>query len=337
MSASLPSSWLRNQGPCPRYDEVKLPISRHIWLPFADIPVSYDFFALYDDLKSSYPEGFVIRGCPPDVSNLFRELRHDTCRTGIDAILDLSDRSHFEGKKVLAALRRGWRHGRVEEVRLNTDNADLFQSLLSTSPHAGKPRLKHLFRNDLSKVSRCFVFRSFSGTWLACLTLSEQTKKVYRIELMLRSRQSPGDIMECLIAETAARLLADGADELSLGEVPFMLHEDDAEPMSALEQLIFAAAPFCRHAYDYQGLCFFKKKFRPTWRTMRLCAGPGVRFTPSFLIELAYSMGFLELLTQRTLLSLLAGGWNLITQIRDQKGDGDHTNNQTADFCLSPD
>ena len=301
-AAYLPSGWLRIDRPCPQYHEVKLPISRHTWLAFADIPSSYDLVALYEDLNSSYPEGFVLRGCPPEVSDLFLELQHDTCRTGIDAVIDLNDQSHFDGKMVQSALKRGCRHGRAEEILSMEEQSGRFQSLLSASPHAGKPWLKHLFRSDPTKASRCFVFRSFSGNWLACLTLSRQTEKVYRVELMLRSRHAPGDIMECLIAATAEKLRNEGADELSLGEVPFMLHESDSQSLSMLEQLIFSSAPLWRHAYNYQGLYSFKKKFRPIWRTMRLCAGPSVQLTPTLMLDLAYSMGFVELLVQRTLL-----------------------------------
>lgn len=301
MGTSLPSSWLSIDGSEPQYHEVKLPISRHTWLPFADVPHSYDHVALYNDLKNAYPEGFVIRGCPPEISELFHALQHDTCRIGVDAVIDLSDRSHFDGKKVLAALKRGWRHGSVEEITLNKDHADRFQLLLSESPHADKPPLKHLFRNDPLNASRCFVFRSFSGNWLACLTLIRQTTNAYRTELMIRSRHAPGDIMECLITGAAEILRSEGAAELSLGEVPFMLHEDDDRPLSIIERLLFSAAPLFRHAYDYRGLYHFKNKFHPVWRTMRLCAGPGVWLSPSLLVELAHSMGFIDLLTDRTL------------------------------------
>ncbi|NTV02128.1 MAG: hypothetical protein HGB04_05000 [Chlorobiaceae bacterium] len=65
-----------------------------------------------------------------------------------------------------------------------------------------------------------------------------------------------------------------------------------------MESLIVSAVTFCRHAYDYRGLYFFKNQFRPAWRTMRLCGGPGLQFTPLIIAELACSMGFVELLVQ---------------------------------------
>jgi len=300
MESLLPASWHRIEGTRPRYHKVKLPFSRHAWLPFAEIPGSYNLFDLYEDLNNSFPEGFFIRGCHPDISELFRSLKHDTFRTGIDALLDLSDRAHFEGRKVLAALKRGRRHGVVEEVSSDSIHSGRFRELLAATRHAGKPQLRHVFRSNPSQAVRCFVFRSFSGSWLACLTLSRQGIRAYHTELMLRSKNAPGDIMECLITEVSARLRDEGAGELSLGEVPFMLHKDDHEPLSMLEQSVFSVAPLIRHAYDYEKLFFFKNKFRPLWRTMRLCAGPGVRFSPSFLAELAYSMGFVELLVHRT-------------------------------------
>ncbi len=300
MDESLPASWLRIDAPFPRYHAINLPFSRFTWLPFADIPGSYDLFDLYGDLNNSFPEGFVIRGCHSDIADLFLSQRHDTFRTGIEALLNLSDSVHFEGRKVRAALKRGWRHGVVEEVvPLDSIHSGRFNALLAASPHAGKPQLRHVFRSHPSQASRCFVFKSFSGNWLACVTLSRQGEKAYHTELMLRSRNAPGDIMECLITEIASILRSDGAEELSLGEVPFMRHEDDHQPMGFLEQLFFSAAPLFRHAYDYERLYFFKNKFRPVWRTMRLCAGPGVQFSPPFLVELAYAMGFVELLMHR--------------------------------------
>ncbi|TCD48500.1 phosphatidylglycerol lysyltransferase domain-containing protein [Chlorobium sp. N1] len=300
MHTELPSSWRWVDDAAPRYHEVQLPLSRLAWLPFADIPRSYDLFSLYADLNDAYPEGFVIRGCPPGMSDLFLSLEHETFRTGIDALIDLTDRSHFEGKKVLASLKRGWRHGRVEEVPIENVCAKRFGALWSSTPHAGTPRLRNVYRSDPAHASRCFIFRSCSGEWLACMTLSRRGKNAYHTELMLRSTDAPGDIMECLIAETAEQLRSEGVGELSLGEVPFLLHEEDLQPMSLLERVLVVAAPLCRHAYDYEGLYAFKNKFRPRWRTMRLCAGPGVSFTPSLLVELAYAMGFIELFTHST-------------------------------------
>lgn len=299
-SLPLPASWHRIDGLHPRYYEVKLPFSRHAWLPFADIPGSYNLSDLYHELNDSFPEGFVIRGCHPEISDFFHSRQHDTFRTGIDAMLDLTDNTHFEGRKVQAALKRGWRHGVVEEVQPDAMHASQFKALFSASPHAGKPQLRHVFRSHPSQLFRCFVFSSFSGTWLACVTLSRRGAKAYHTELMLRSRHAPGDIMECLITEISRILRREGAEELSLGEVPFLRHEKDHKPLSLMEQLFFSAAPLFRHAYDYEKLYFFKNKFRPVWRTMRLCAGPGVQFSPSFLTELACSMGFVELLMHRS-------------------------------------
>lgn len=296
MSAPLPSSWLRVDAIRPRYHEVRLPLSGLTWLPFADIPRSFDLATIYEDLRASYPGGFVIKGCPPGFSEVFAELRHDTIRSGIDAVLDLSDNTHFDGRKVVAALKRGQRHGSVVEVFLGEGHSGQFEGLLSASPHAGKPQLRHVFRVDPSHSARCFVFRDPSGKWLALATLSRKTKTVYQTELLVRDRNAPGDIMECLIAEMAAALRSEGASELSLGEVPFMLHSADRQPLTMMEQLVFSSVRYCRYAYDYQGLYSFKNKFRPSWRTLRLCAGPGIQFTPLLISELASSMGFVDLL-----------------------------------------
>jgi glycosyltransferase 2 family protein len=296
MDLLLPASWRRIDSLSPRYHEVRMPFSGCAWIPFADVPASYDIFDLYSDLNASFPAGYVIRGCHPEISDWFLSRQHDTIRTGIEAVLELSDGSHFDGKKVKAALKRGWRQGFVEEVPIDALSSTRFTTLFSTSPHAGKPQLRHVFRSDPFHASRCFVFSSFSGNWLACVTLSRQGAKAFHTELMLRSRNAPGDIMECLITEISARLRDEGVAELSLGEVPFLRHETDHQPLSLLEQMLFAAAPLFSHVYDYEKLYFFKNKFRPIWRTMRLCAGPRVQFSPSFLAMMAHAMGLVELL-----------------------------------------
>lgn len=296
MGLLLPASWHLIAASCPRYHPVRFILSRHTWLPFADIPGTFSLSDLYDDLKQSFPEGFVIRGCHPAISDLFVSKQHDTFRTGIDAVLVLSDRSHFEGRKVQASLKRGWRHGAVEEVLPDAVHAERYRDLLAASPHVRKPQLRHLFRTHPLHASRCFVFSSFTGNWLACLTLSRRGERAYHTELMLRRKEAPGDIMECLITETASRLRQEGAAELSLGEVPFLLHAHDHQPLNLLEQLFFAVAPVFSHVYDYESLYAFKNKFCPVWRTMRFCAGPGVKFSPTFLSELAWSMGLVELL-----------------------------------------
>lgn len=222
----------------------------------------------------------------------------------MDAVLDLTSHRHFEGKRVRAALKRGWRHGMVEEIPPAALTTGRLAALQKESVHAGKPMLRNLFRSNPLETSRCFVFRSFSGVWHACLTLSRQGKNAFHTELMLRSANAPGDVMECLIAGTAEQLRAEGAERLSLGEVPFMIHQGDPQPLALLERILLTAAPLCRHAYDYKGLYAFKNKFRPLWRTMRLCAGPGVALKPSLLFELAYSTGFVELLAEATLQQL---------------------------------
>ena len=301
MEQAVPLSWQRIEGAAPCYQDYPLPFSGCRWVAFADLPHTFSFPRLYEHLTSEFPQGFLIRGCPPSLGEFFASRSHESLRTGAEALLDLADNRHFSSRRLRACYNRGWRHGSVEEVRLEGGNLRRFQALRAGSSNAGKPQLRNLFRSEPFSGARCFVFRSLQGEWLAGLLLSQRGRAAFHAELLLRHRSAPGDIMECLVAAVGERLHGEGAREFSLGEVPFMLDEAGGEAASPLESMMFAAASRCRHAYDYQGLYRFKNKFRPIWRPVRLCAGPGVRLTLLTLAELSLAMGFVELLAARTL------------------------------------
>lgn len=300
MDDHLPLSWQRIDGIAPDYHELRLRVSRCSWIPFANIPYCFDLPTLYEDINSTFNTSFIIRGCNPSISELFISRHHDTLRTGMEAVLDLANGTHFESRRIRAALKRGNRHGKVREVKLHENNLARLENLRRQSSHATKPRLRYLFRQPSAYASRCFIFLSATDEWLAGITLSRTSNKAFHTELMLRQHHAPGDIMECLIAGIADRLHDEGITELSLGEAPFILDNTDKEPHTRLERLLISIAASYKHAYNYQGLYNFKNKFNPAWRPVRICAGSGVKLTPLLLAELSFASGVTELVASST-------------------------------------
>jgi lysylphosphatidylglycerol synthetase-like protein (DUF2156 family) len=69
-------------------------------------------------------------------------------------------------------------------------------------------------------------------------------------------------------------LSRDGYEELSLGEVPFVLPGEGAKSLK--ERFLFRSGHFLRFAYDYKSLFRFKDKFGPDWRPVYMCGGRAV-------------------------------------------------------------
>jgi hypothetical protein len=294
MDELLPLSWTRIHGIRPVYRDVTLPFSRTRWITCADIPENYSLQILYEDLSHSYKDGYVFRGCTPEIGDFFSAVNCCTMRTGSEAVLELHG-VHLERKTVLGSLVRGKKHGYVTEIHLNDANRQHFEQFRCETIHAHKPQLLHLFRQDLSRSGRCFVFRAFSGQWLAAITLSRRGEMALHTELMLRHQHAPADIMEALVAGIFEILKSEGFREWSLGEVPFiMVTQNQKERLTPIEQLMVSLAANWKHAYDFEGLYRFKNKFAPIWRPVMLCTN--TKLSPVMLMELAIKMGFTDIL-----------------------------------------
>ncbi|NTV98717.1 MAG: DUF2156 domain-containing protein [Chlorobiaceae bacterium] len=302
MQELLPLSWTRIEGIRPIYRDITLPLSRMRWISFADIPYDYSLQILYEDLLPTYPEGFVLRGCPPSMARFFREMKCGIMRTGSEAVLNLRE-PHLKRKTIAGSLIRGKKQGFVEELILNESNRQLLRDFRKKTMHAEKPQLKHLFREDPDPGSRLFIFRNYDGIWLAAMTLSRRGRSEMHTELMLRNKDAPGDIMESLVAGIFGILGSEGIQEWSLGEVPFVFPgEIMISPPDTTETLMLSLASCSRHAYDFRSLYRFKNKFAPVWRPVMLCADT----VPSALMlgELAIAMGFSDLLLHQSVSSL---------------------------------
>ncbi len=117
---------------------------------------------------------------------------------------------------------------------------------------------------------------------------------------MLRYREAPGDIMECLIAAIFKILNSEGQKEWSLGEVPFKnLLQDTREALTSMENLSVSVATWCRHVYDFEGLYRFNNKFSPEWRPVMICTDNPQ--TPLMMMELSDAMGYTGLLIDESI------------------------------------
>jgi phosphatidylglycerol lysyltransferase len=299
MHGLLPLSWIRVQGSRPAYRDIELPLSRVCWVTFGDIPYGYSNQCLYDDIHTSYPEGFVIRGCSMSMAEVFRDNQCETIRTGAEAVIDLHGR-HLEKPSIARLIRQARKRGMVTEMPMSEETSSMLMDFHRETRHAGKPQLEHLFRTPPTAGCRCFIFLAPSGKWLAALTLSRRGLFEVHTELMLKHAEASSDIMEALIAGVFGVLRSEGVREWSLGEVPFfMLMQASHEQLSPLERLMAAMASLWKHAYDFEGLYRFKNKFDPVWRPVMLCAKPAV--TPILLADLARSMRFIDLLIHESM------------------------------------
>jgi glycosyltransferase 2 family protein len=300
MEELLPLSWTRIEGIKAVYRDILLPVSRIHWVTFADIPHDFSFQILYEDLCRTYPDGYLIRGCTPMMAAFFHREKCHLVRSGAEAVLDLC-KPHMNRKTVTASLNRGNKHGHVEEITVNDLTIRRFEAFRSKTTHADKPQLSHVFRQHLSLDNRIFVFRSYSGKWLAVITISRRARFAFHTELMLRHCNAPGDIMECLVAGIFDVLKNEGIQEWSLGEVPFVYPDQaTSEPLNPVEKLIKNLASSSKYAYDYETLYRFKNKFTLVWRPVMLCT-----FNPPttvLLAELAFAMGFTNLLAYESMM-----------------------------------
>ena len=294
MQALLPLSWALSYLAQPDYRDIALPFSRVRWITFADIPHDYSLQAVYDHLKLSYTDGFVIRGCSVTMAEYFAADNCQTVKTGAEAVLDLHGQ-HLENPSVAGPAGRALKRGSVVEVEMNEANIEMLESFRKETRHAGKPQLQHVFRDKPSAACRRFVFQAHNGEWLAAITISKRGNQAVHTEVMLKRHKASADIMEGLIAGIFEILRREGIKEWSLGEVPFkMLQQSSPLQLTPLERLMVSMASLWKHAYDFEGLYHFKNKFKPEWRPVILCGNKAL--SPLMLAELAVAMGFTDLM-----------------------------------------
>lgn len=302
MQEPLPLSWARSNVPNPVYRNISLPLSGITWITYADLPYSYKFSSVKEDLEKLFPEGFLVRGCSDKTVGLLGR-QGGVLKTGAEAVLHLQN-GHFEKKSLRKLLHQAEKKGRIVEMPLSDENRTRLMELQRQARHGSRPQLSHVFRTYPFEECRCFAFLSRKDEWLAAVTVTFRDDFVAHTELMLKQHDAPPGIMELLLARVFRTFREEGFSEWSLGEVPFYhLVQKTGCGFSGEEKMIALAAELCRSVYDFKGLFYFKNKFEPEWRDVYLYSKRGV--TLLTLADLAIKTGYTELIVQGLLDSII--------------------------------
>lgn len=272
MINSIPLSWYRSRKSYIDLRSVPLPLSDLDWVYTGAVPFGSSFEEIYEEMVSRFKNGFLVRGCSPEIAGFLEKDGCEAVATGSEAVISID--GWRPGASLRELARRGLRHGGISEIPFSSCNLERLDALRSRSPHGSKPFLKYLFRTGLDDDMRCFVHSGSEGGWLGAVTVSRTAYASAHVEMMLRSRATPAGVMEALFLHVIRALGRDGYRELSLGEVPFVL-SGEAEK-SLKEKFLFGSGHFLRFAYDYENLFRFKDKFGPAWRPVYMCGGRAV-------------------------------------------------------------
>lgn len=284
----LPLSWARGGVSRPALTVHQLPISRLSWVAYADLPSGYSFEQLYDEHLSQMP-GALIRGCGPALASFLEGQGWVTARVGMEAVVDLAGEG-MRRRAVVKMVKQARRHGAAREIAWSPAAAEALQSFAARARYGGRPQLRDLFRTEFVPGTRLFVFDRDDGAWQGAILISSPNCATAVTELMLRSPEAPGGVMESLFSYAGERLRAEGVRQLSLNEAPFYHLDDNLRPG---ERLISAIGRQLRYVYNSEGLMRFKAKFAPQWRPAYLCARPNLSLL--VLAELFAASGCLRL------------------------------------------
>jgi lysylphosphatidylglycerol synthetase-like protein (DUF2156 family) len=272
--ANLPLSWIHNNSSIPELTTVNLFSKKSVWLPLAKIPVSSDNLRTINELTKQEIRKQVIRGCDKSTAYYLNSHGFEKIIIGKEAVLELKG-DHFKKKSLKELVRRGKRHGRTKNLPCNETTINQLQKFKKITAHGREPQLKYLFFDYFEENTELFVFESFTGEWLGAILISKNSTNKLHTELILRKNKAPVGIMEALISDIFNSYKRTGYQELSLGEVPFVV-----KPVKFSENYkvytINKIGTSLRFAYNYKGLFNFKNKFSPKWIDLYICSKPGL-------------------------------------------------------------
>lgn len=298
---TLPLSWCRKDAEYSTYHTVKLPLSAMTWISTAEIPFAYSAEDLYSDISRNY-EDFIVRGLGYGTAKYFQEKGADVLNTGIEAVIAL-DKSVPVKQSVLELAKRGYRHGYFIEVTYTKENEKKLRQLISESSHGKEPNLNYLYRQGFDKSLRCFVLKTPKNQWLGALTISLLDESYAHTESILRRSGAPVGVMEALFVSVMDTLKNEGYEYFSLGEVPFILGENNKQLRERyLIHRIYKNIPLLSRTFNYNGLYNFKNKFGPIWFPKYLAAKPGI--SVPLMIDLYFKSSFHDLTVFKLLKSL---------------------------------
>lgn len=295
----IPLSWKRIDGDKLHTRVVQLHQTN--WLSLAEVPIEFNLGRMIQNLGLNKAKRMVIRGCNHKMAKSLQSFGFKSAYVGSEAVLDLSV-SAFHKKSLSKLANRGLKKGTISEIPFSVPNKHKLEALKKASVHGKVPQLKNLFRNQLERDMRAFIYKDHHGEWLAAITLSKSSTNKMQTELLLRKAQAPAGAMEAVIQFIERVLMAEGWKFWSLGEVPFIPGEN---ANSFSEHLIQHMGRGLRFAYNYDNLFHFKNKFNPDWQPVFLCAKPNVSL--AVLYTLFIKSNLLKLTWTKMYRSFLSG------------------------------
>ncbi len=244
------------------------------WLSLAQIPQEMDSGKWFNTLLADRDSGLLIRGCNTGLRESLRRHGFTSLYVGQEAVLDLQQNG-FNKKSLRLLVDRGKKHGRTAEIPFTKTNIQRIEALKLQTRYGRLPQLHHLFENTFEAHTRCFVFESQTGEWLAALSVSQRGNRIWQTELLLRRKNAPNGVMEALIRDVFTRLKKEGNYSWSLGEVPFL--KPDFR-INRIEEFLIKTGQRLHFAYNSQGLFRFKNKFNPQWKPVYICANRNIGF-----------------------------------------------------------
>ncbi len=290
---TIPLSWVISNIDYPKVEKLKLFFPASTWIALAELPhehVYENFFEIIDKEKNS--RHLILRGCSLSIAQKLEARGFEKVMIGKEAVIEL-DSNPFAKKSLHELVRRGMRHGHIEQYSYSAENSVRLSEFKTKYRHANKPQLKHLFWDEFKKDMDLFVFVDKNNKWLGGILVGQNSNKKLHTELILRNKTAPVGIMEALVYEIFNYYKERSFSELSLGEVPFIIDTQNLF-LNYKSISIKIIGSFMKFAYNYEGLYNFKNKFMPRWDNIYLCAKPKLRIvdligimTRSNLLKLA--------------------------------------------------
>ncbi len=296
VTLDLPLSWVRTKSLSIKQNSFQFKTTKLDWISLAEIPNAKHFQQILCELQSSSPRGLLIRGCSTEIARQLKSNQFEAMPIGQEALLNLNH--NLSSKKSLKDLiNRGQRKGCCRKINLNKENKRKLDLFRKQSSHGKKPQLKHLFIDDFTENTQCFVWENNKGKWQAAITISKVNGSKAQTELLLRKKDAPVGTMEALIDYVFNFLKTEGFKIWSLGEVPFIL--PDNKNRFSKSSLLAWIGNRLSFAYNSQSLYNFKNKFSPSWQPVYLCGYPKISLAS--LLELSIRSKYFKLVLNQLL------------------------------------
>lgn len=295
----LPLSWNISNINNSKFTEINCLLNNKKWLAFGEFNQDLQIGKILSDkLKHG---NYLIRGCNEGTAQTLSHYGYEKILIGQEALLDL-EKDHFGKKSLQKLVKRGSRHGRVEELDIICSEK-VFRDFLKNTSHSKEPQLKNLFHSDAAENFRLFAFiKNDENTWLGALVISKSNAFKYHTELLLRRNDAPVGIMESIIEKVFKTLKSENVSEFSLGEVPFKKNNKFSLSLEHFVNLIGLKFNF---VYNSKGLYNFKDKFNPAWNNIYICSKNRVSFLD--LLTIFIKSNYYKLLLNRLFPAFLTG------------------------------